>query len=100
MAKRSPGCLSGTGSNSRLMNSCQLLIDRVAVQFVPGLVEVVHAQAEDQILTAAENRVIGDPDFFQLGQQLRPDALVLALVLFDGVRLDAQFERVAGHTRL
>src|ERR1035441_3773968 len=40
---------------------------------------------------------VADADFLQLRQELRPDALVFALVFFDGVRFDAQFECVTRH---
>ena len=33
----------------------------------------------------------------ELGEQLGPDPAVLALVLFDGVRFDAEVEGVSGH---
>ena len=54
------------------------LIDGVFVEFVPGLVEILGAQDQGQILTAAKDGIIADSDFLQLGQQLRPDPLVLA----------------------
>ena len=64
------------------------LVDGVFVELVPGLVEIVGAQDEGQILAPAKDGVVADADFLQLGQQLRPDPLVFALVFFDGVRFD------------
>ena len=64
------------------------LVDGVFVERVPGLIEIVGAQDEGQILAPAKDGVVANADFLQLGQQLRPDALVFALVFFDGVRFD------------
>src|SRR5262249_4991146 len=47
------------------------LIHRVAVELIPGAVEIVYAQGQEQILIAAKDRIVRDADLFQLRQHLR-----------------------------
>ena len=80
--------LVGDGFEKAAHGLLPALVDGVLVELVPGLVEIVRAQDEGQILPPAEDGIIADADFLQLGQQFRPDSLVFALVFFDGVRFD------------
>src|ERR1051326_1103067 len=42
------------------------LIHRIAIQLVPGALEIVDRQRKNEILIAAKNRIVGDAGFLQL----------------------------------
>src|ERR1035437_4265882 len=59
--------LVGDGFEETAHERLPALVDGVFVEFVPGLVEIVGAQNQGQILAAAKDGVIADSDFLQLG---------------------------------
>ena len=73
------------------------MIDWIGIQRIPRLLEIVHPQHQREILTAPEDRVVRDPDLLQFGEQLRPHPLMLPLVFFNRIGLDAQLECVTRH---
>src|SRR5262245_55456387 len=75
------------------------LIHRILVQLVPRVREILTPQHQSQILSATEDRIIRDPDLFQLGQQLRPDARVLPFILLNTIGLNPQVECVPRNIR-
>jgi hypothetical protein len=73
------------------------LVYGIAIQLIPGLIEVVDAQREKQILTAEEDRIIGYTDVFQFLKEFGPDALVFALIVLGCFLPNPQFEGVTRH---
>ena len=68
-------------------------VGRVVVERAPRSFKVINLHERKQILISPEDGILGDPDFFQFGQQSRPNIPVRGVLFRLLIGLDSQSKR-------
>jgi hypothetical protein len=84
-----PGFQVGHGLKKVAHELLPMLIDRCAIQFDPGALEIVNVNVEEEILAAPEDGILRDAHRFELAEQFGPDTLMLPFIFFYGFFFDS-----------